>query len=101
MSLLSSLSALGGLLGKILDRALPDKSAVNAAQSRINEAETAGAGPSMLRHWRGFLGWVLSLLFAWEVIGRAVILTYWPDSTLPPSMLRETLTLLLGMLGLS
>ena len=33
------------LIGKIL----PNRSAVNQAQSRINEAEVAGAPPSMLR----------------------------------------------------
>lgn len=90
-----------GLIGKVFDRLLPDRSKVNEAQSRINEAEVAGAGPSILRHWRGFLGWVLALVFAWEVVGRPIMVTYWPGTKLPPSALKEILTLLLGMLGLS
>ena len=92
---------LGGLLEKIFDRILPDRSKINEAQSRINEAEVAGAGVSFLRLWRGFLGWTLALVFAWEVMARPVIMTYWPDTVLPPSMIKEILTLLLGMLGLS
>ena len=98
---MSPITAVAGLIGKAFDRMFPDRSKINEAQSRINEAEVAGAGPSILRHWRGFLGWVLSLVFAFEVIGRAIIVTYWPGVKLPPSMLREVLTLLLGMLGLS
>ncbi len=31
---------------------------------------------------------------------RPVILTYWPDTPLPPSVLKEITSLLLGMLGL-
>ena len=62
----SFLAKLGGtLLGKII----PDRSKTNEAQSRINEAEVAGGPASRLRLWRSFLGWVLSLLFAWEVVG--------------------------------
>lgn len=98
--MINPITAVTGLIGKVFDRILPDKSKINEAQSRINEAEVAGAGYSILRHWRGFLGWVLALVFAWEVVGRTIITTYWPEITLPPSMLREILTLLLGMLGL-
>ena len=90
-----------GLIGKAFDRLLPDKSKINEAQSRINEAEVAGSGQSLLRNWRGFLGWVLALVFAWEAVGRVIISTYWPELKLPPSMLKEILTLLLGMLGLA
>lgn len=70
------------------------------AQSRINEAEVSGAPPSRLRLWRSFLGWALTLAFLWEVMVRPVILTYWPDTPLPPSVLKEITSLLLGMLGL-
>jgi hypothetical protein len=94
-------SAISDFLGKILDRFVPDRSKVNEAQSRINEAEAAGGGQSVLRHWRGFLGWVLSIVFVWEAVGRTVISTYWPDVALPPSMMKEIMALLIGMLGLS
>ncbi len=98
---LNPVSAIADLIGKAFDRIFPDRSKINEAQSRINEAEVAGSGPSVLKNWRGFLGWVLSLVFAFEVVGRAIIVTYWPQVKLPPSMLKEVLTLLLGMLGLS
>ena len=38
-----------------------------AAQIRLNERETENAPSSVLRLWRSFLGWVLALLFCWEV----------------------------------
>lgn len=86
------------LIGKIL----PDRSAVNQAQSRINEAEVAGAPPSMLRLWRSFLGWVLVLLFTWEVFGRLIIVpVFFPQwgKSLPPSSLDQVMSLLMYMLG--
>lgn len=71
-----------------------------AAQSRLNEAEISGAPNSFLRLWRSALGWALALSFIWEVMARPVIVTYWPEAVLPPSFIRETTSLLLGMLGL-
>lgn len=88
------------ILGGLLDKVLPDRAKANEAQSRINEAEVSGAPASRLRLWRGFLGWVLALVFAWEVVGRGIVATYWPDITLPPSVLKEITTVLMGMLGL-
>ena len=98
---IAGLPIIGGFLAKVFDRLLPDKSKVNEAQAKINEAEVAGAGASILRLWRGFIGWTLGVCLAWEIVMRPVIVTYWPDVTLPPSMLAEIVTLLLGMLGLS
>lgn len=92
--------AIGELAKGILDRIIPNRAEANASQSRINEAEVSGAPASRLRLWRSFLGWVLALAFSWEIIGRTVILTYWPDVKLPPSVLKEISTLLMGMLGL-
>ena len=88
------------ILGTILDKVIPDRAKVNESQSKINEAEISGAPASRLRLWRSFLGWVLALAFSWEVIGRSVITTYWPGVKLPPSVLKEISTLLMGMLGL-
>jgi len=90
---------LGGIGGKILDKVSPDKSASREQQARINEAEIQGAPTSIMRLWRSFLGWVLSIGFLWELI-RPVILHYWPATDLPPSMAKEISALLLGMLGL-
>ncbi len=92
----------GGLSG-LADRILPDHNRQNEAQSRINEAEVSGAPASRMRLWRSFLGWVLALLFCWEVVGRLVIVplffAQWAKN-LPPSALDQVMALLLGMLGL-
>ena len=69
-SLLGTLiGGISGVVGKIL----PDRSQQNEAQSRINEAEVSGGPASLLRLWRSFLGWMLTLLFGWEVAGRLII----------------------------
>lgn len=100
MSFLSAIPVLGTLLDRVTNRLLPDRSKVAENQSVINQAELSGAPASRLRLWRSFLGWVLSLAFAWEVAVRPVISTYWPDARLPPSVLGEVSRILLGMLGL-
>lgn len=93
---------LGGLVGGVR-KVLPDRDRQNDAQSRINEAEVSGAPPSFLRLWRSFLGWMLSLLFGWEVVGRLIVIPLlfpaW-GKDLPPSALDQIMALLLGMLGL-
>ena len=95
-------SFLARLGASLADRLLPDRSAINKAQARINEAEVAGAPASLLRLWRSFLGWVLALLFTWEVLGRLIIIpAFFPKlaSNLPPSCLDQVMSLLLYMLG--
>lgn len=95
---------LGGILaglGKLLGRVLPDRPDMNRTQARLNEAEIQGAPGSRLRLWRSFLGWVLTLVFAFEVVGRGIITTYWPHVLLPPSALEAVAAILLGMLGLA
>lgn len=93
---------LGGLVGGV-SKVLPNRDRQNDAQSRINEAEVSGAPRSFLRLWRSFLGWMLSLLFVWEVVGRLIVIPLlfpgW-GKTLPPSALDQIMALLLGMLGL-
>ena len=89
-----------GVISTLLGKNIKNKDAVIQGQQRANEAEIKGAPPSFLRLWRSFLGWVLALVFAWEVVGRTLIQTYWPQLTLPPSMLKEVSHILLGMLGL-
>lgn len=87
------------LIGKGMDKIWPDKGEARRQQSEINRAELEGAPPSRLRLWRSFLGWVASLLFVWEVVGRPIIVTYWPDVPLPPSALSEVVKLLFFMVG--
>ncbi|WP_308620855.1 3TM-type holin [uncultured Desulfovibrio sp.] len=94
------LKSLLGIGEKAMEKIFPDRAASREAQSRINEAEVAGAPASRLRLWRSFLGWALSVAFIWEVIARPVIVTYWPEVPLPDSVLKEVSSLLLGMLGL-
>lgn len=100
MGFLSSLPVLGGLIESISGKFAANKDKIVEGQNRINEAEVAGAPASRLRLWRPFLGWVLTFVFAWEVVGRSIIITYWPDTVLPPSTLKEISHVLLGMLGL-
>lgn len=91
---------LSDILSKVADKIAPDKGKVIDGQNRINEMEVTGAPASRLRLWRSFLGWVLALVFAWEVVARPIVETYWPAAVLPPSTLSEVSRLLLGMLGL-
>lgn len=100
MSWITSIPVLGDLIGKGLDKAFPDKAEARKQQSEINKAELEGAPASRLRLWRPALGWALVVCFVWEVIARPVIVTYWPDVLLPPSMIEVVKVLLLGMLGL-
>ena len=100
MAWFGGVPVLGEIIGKIFDRISPDKTKIIEGQNRINEAEVSGGPASHLRLWRGFLGWVLSLVFVWEVVVRTIIATYWPDVVLPPSVIKEVSHLLLGMLGL-
>lgn len=100
MSVLSQLPLLGSLAEKVVDKLAPNKAPSRAEQVALDRAELEGAPPSRLRLWRSFLGWALALCFVWEVVGRPVLLTYWPGALLPPSMLDAVQALLLGMLGL-
>ncbi len=95
----SAIPALGALLDKVAGL-IPDRGKAAENQARVNEREADGAPASRLRLWRSFLGWCLALCFVWEVMIRPIIVTYWPDATLPPSALGEVSRLLLGMLGL-
>lgn len=97
---MSVIESVSNLAGKVVDKIFPDKAESRKQQSDINREELSGAGQSKLRLWRSFLGWTLSAVFAWEVVGRTILATYFPDVKLPPSMLAEVKTLLLGMLGL-
>lgn len=97
MSLLQSIFGIGE---KIMDKISPDRAASRQQQAEINTAEISGAPQSALRLWRSFLGWALSLAFVWEACVRPIVAHYIPDADLPPSMIKEISTLLLGMLGL-
>lgn len=93
------ISSLSNMLGRIWDKIWPDKEKSREQQTNINQMELQGAPSSNLRLWRSFLGWVLTVLFVWETIGRAIVVTYWPDVLLPPSTLEVVSQMLLLMLG--
>jgi len=97
---MNTLKTLASAAGRAVEKLFPDKAEARRQQVELNRAELAGAPSSRLRLWRSFLMWVLSLCFAWEVAARPVLLTYWPALRLPPSMLEEVQTLLLGAMGL-
>lgn len=96
---MSVFSSIADLIGKGMDKIWPDKEKCREQQTALNQEELKGAPASKLRLWRSFLGWTLALLFVWEAVARPVIVTYWPDVTLPPSVLGEVVKLLLFMLG--
>lgn len=89
------------LIGKGMDKIWPDKSKCREQQVELNAEELKGAPSSKLRLWRPFLGWTLSLLFVWEAVGRPIMVTYWPDVTLPPSTLEVVSKMLFLMLGVA
>ncbi len=88
------------VLERLLGRVVPDRTRTAQEQLELNRTEVSGAPGSRLRLWRAFLGWCLALCFVWEVMLRPVILTYRPETLLPPSVLGEVSRVLLGMLGL-
>lgn len=98
--MLGSLSFLKNIISRILGRITKEKSEIIADQNKLNIEEISNAPNSHLRLWRSFLGWILAIVFAFEVVGRNIIITYWPDVVLPPSALESVMSILLGMLGL-
>ncbi|MEG0299327.1 MAG: hypothetical protein RR609_07095 [Aurantimicrobium sp.] len=91
-------SVLGLFKGKAEDTAKAREQQVG-----VNLEEIKGAPPSILRLWRSFLGWIVALCFAWEVMGRCIffpiIFPEW-NASLPPSQLKEISALLFALLGL-
>lgn len=101
---------------KILGMIFPDKTeeekeklaaamAMLSAQTDIDKAEAQSSDP--LQHWRGGLGWVCTLAYAWTfilhpVIAVGVTLAGHPDvaAKLPALDIAPLSALTLGMLGL-
>lgn len=81
------LKSLFGLGGKALDRILPVRAKLQEKNLEIN-AETERASGGRLTP-RKLMMYLLCVLFTWEVVARPILVTYWPDLTLPPSMGKE------------
>ena len=83
MGWVSALPVVGRLLGKALDRLLPDKKKLTEGQLELNRLELQDAPRSYLRQWRPFLFWVLSLCFLYVVIAQPLLTFYFPGLPLP------------------
>lgn len=92
------LRSLFGMGGKALDRLLPDRAKLQEKQLEIN-AETERASNGRLTP-RKLLMYLLAVCFAWEVMLRPVVATYWPGTLLPPSMLQEIMLAVSATFGL-
>jgi len=106
MSILASITGLlgtgvvGKVAGKIIDTVAPDKAEARRQQFELNKAEIEKAPQSKLFLWRPFVMWLFALLAAWEIIARPIIVTYWPNVSVPPSMLETVMEVLLGGMAL-
>lgn len=101
MAALGPIAAIGGIIAKIADKFLPsreERAAQNQAQVDLNKIEAQKAPSSILHLWRPLLMTVCVGLLVWEV-ARTVLVTYWPNLMLPPSMLREIMQILFVGLG--
>lgn len=92
------LASLFGLGGKVLDRILPDRAKFQEKNLDINAETERTSGGRMTP--RKLLMYVCVWLFVWEVAARPVIVTYWPELPLPPSMLREVMLSMSSLFGL-
>ena len=106
MSILATVGAFlktgvaGKIVGSVIDKVNPDKAESRRQQHELNMMELDKAPQSRLFLWRPFTMWLFALLAAWEIVVRPIIVTYWPDATVPPSMLETVLEILLGGMAL-
>tara|TARA_R100000773_G_C4194827_1_gene99393 strand:- start:421 stop:789 length:369 start_codon:yes stop_codon:yes gene_type:complete len=106
------LSVVGSLIEKVVDKVddfTLDKAEkaqlmqeINKAQLEVNKVE-AGQGGLLVR-WRPFLGWVLSLAFAYHFVVQPFLLFAFAAAginvQLPEFDMTTMTTVLMGMLGL-
>jgi|TARA_R100000353_G_scaffold175922_1_gene147775 hypothetical protein len=106
------LSVVGSLIEKVVDKVddfTLDKAEkaqlmqeINKAQLEVNKVE-AGQGGLLVR-WRPFLGWVLSLAFAYHFVVQPFLLFAFAaggvNVQLPEFDMTTMTTVLMGMLGL-
>lgn len=92
------LSALFGIGGKVLDKVLPDRGKFQEKNLDINAETERTSGGRMTP--RKLLMYVCVWLFVWEVAVRPVIVTYRPETLLPPSMLKEVMLFVSALFGL-
>lgn len=87
--MLTFLQNLLGIGGKALDKIFPDRAKLQEKNLEINaETEKASNGGMTPRK---LMMYVLVFLFVWEVVGRTILATYWPEIPLPPSIKQEVM----------
>lgn len=81
-----------GVGGKIADKIWPDRSKQQEKHLEIHaEAERSSGG--RMTPYKAF-GYALVFLFVWEVFIRNTIVFYWPAVKLPPSVLKDIMSML-------
>lgn len=110
MSLLAALP----MIGKVLDRVIPDKNARKAAQEALESAEQSGELQQILGQlrineaeaahkslfvagWRPFIGWVCGIGLLYNVLLNPFFAIWFEMPEVDPAMLYPVL---MGMLGL-
>ena len=73
--------------GKALDKIFPDRAKLQEKNLEINAETERASGGRMTP--RKLMMYLLCVLFAWEAVARPILITYWPNLTLPPSMGKE------------
>lgn len=96
--MLGFLQNLWGIGGKVLDKIFPDRAKLQEKNLEINaETEKASNGGMTPRK---LMMYVLVFLFVWEVVGRNILATYWPEIPLPPSMMQEVMLAVGSLFGM-
>lgn len=105
------------VIGKILDRVLPDKAQNDAAKAQLAQMSLAGelaqvagqldidkaeaaSGNWFVAGWRPMIGWVCGVGLLSQIIVRPMVLAFVPGSTFPSLDLSTLMTLIFAMLGI-
>lgn len=92
------LTSLFGIGGKVLDKILPDRAKFQEKNLEINAETERASGGRMTP--RKLMMYVCVFLFTWEVVARPIIVTYWPETPLPPSMIKEVMLAVSSLFGM-
>lgn len=92
------IQSLFGIGEKVVEKIFPDRARLQERQLEIN-AETERASGGGFTPRKAFM-YVLVLCFVWEVMVRPVVVTYWPQTVLPPSMLKDVMLAMSSLFGL-
>ena len=87
------LTSLLGIGGRVLDKILPDRAKFQEKNLEINAETERASGGRMTP--RKLMMYLLCL-----VVARPIIVTYWPETPLPQSMLKEVMLAVSSLFGL-